>query len=481
MAMTFTRFLEVQKVVRGSINKSDGYMCSVIVEDNKGRMNTIHFDLVKGVNISSSSELTTNTMMNGDIIADHIYRKPVEVTIDGSYGEFGNRNIRFSGPWDKLGNVEEYFENIKNQGYRCSIITRSRSTEDDTRFKTRENMVLTNIDWTHNQSSISFSLTFTEQKTASLQIQDIPYTEEDEDGPDITDGVVTSFTEDVLDWNVVYKAIIILLDEDNMMTDDFKQELSECSSQAAIGAGLVIGGAVAGGIMTALVGLGVAGPGGWLLIGIGAVLGVIGYGIYSWINGAQQAADLQRAQEKWGTEQFQYFEGDDERNEDELNRFFSFVGGVADYVKTLDNYITAYNIPTNSEQEMLIYIDDDNYVFKFNKVSNSIGWNVRLTNTAGTSLCDRRCWGGALSDISQCLDKEGSYLYRTSGRYRIYLMYRKLNSDGSPDESGKNDLTNYFILISTINMEQFGELLNELIRNGGTVPKDRIQEYSNME
>ena len=476
--MDENRYNELQRNKRSSLNGA-GYMCALVVEDLEGNQETINFDLISSISVTSSSNLTENTMMNGDIIADHIYREPNEVTISGSYGLFSNRNVQFSGPWDKLGNVEEYFENIKNKGYKCSIITRSLLNNSSTRFKTRENMVLTSIEWTHHQTSIEFSLTFTEQKTASLQTQDIPYTEEDEDGPEITDGIATSFTEEVLDWDMVYGLVISMLNEDNMMTDEFKNELQELSFSES-GAAWIAGG-VAGYILGA-VGAVVAvilgsNPVGCIIAAVGALAIGIGVGIYNMVTEHQRKQELIAAQEKWGTEQFQYFEGDDERNEEELNRFFNFVGGVADYIKTLDNYITVYKIPTDVQQEMMIYIDDDNYVFKFNKISDSEGYQLTLS-TPSKVIKQSTCWNEAKPDISKLNDN--NYLYKTSNKYRIYLMYSLLDENGEPKEIGKNILTNYFILVSTINFENFSDLLTELIQNGGTVPQDRIQEFSNM-
>lgn len=476
--MDENRYNELQRNKRSSLTGA-GYMCALVVENLTGGQETINFDLISSVSITSSSNLTENTMMNGDIIADHIYREPNEVTIAGSYGLFGNRNIQFSGPWDKLGNIEEYFENIKNKGYKCSIITRSLLNNSSTRFKTRENMVLTNIERTHHQTSIEFSLTFTEQKTASLQTQDIPYTEEDEDGPEITDGIAASFTEEVLDWDMVYGLIISMLNEDNMMTEEFKNELQELSfseSGAILVAGGVIGGAAAAVGAVVAVALG-SNPVGWIIAAVGIFVGGIAWGIYNMVTEHQKKQELIAAQEKWGHEQFQYFEGDDERNEEELEDFFNFVGGIADYIKTLDNYITVYKIPTDAQQEMTIYIDDNNYVFKFNKISDSEGYQLTLS-TPSEVIKQSTCWNDAKSDISKLTDN--NYLYKTSNRYRIYLMYSNLDENGNPKESGKNVLTNYYILVSTINFENFSDLLTELIQNGGTVPRDRIQEFSNM-
>ena len=485
--MDENRYNEIQRNKKSSLSGA-GYMCALIVEDLNGNQETINFDLIDSVTVKSSSNLTENTMMNGDIVADHIYREPDEVTISGSYGLFGNRNVQFSGPWDKLGNVEEYFEGIKNKGYRCSIITRSLLNSSSTRFKTRENMILTDIDWTHNQNSISFTLSFTEQKTASLQTQDIPYTEEDEDVPEITDGIAASFTEEVLDWDFVYTLIIKMLDEDNMMTDEFKQEMSSLDASAWAGIATIFAGTIAAGVgigvaaaaITAAATVGMANawnPIGWVTLAA-AGLAAIGVGIYNLVTSLQRKEELQRAQEKWGTEQFQYFEGDDEKNEEELARFFNFVSGVADYIKTLDNYITVYKIPTNTQQEMMIYIDDNNYVFKFNKISTSSGRQLTLS-TPSNSIGQWTCWNEAKADISKL--NNNNTLHTTSNRYRIYLMYSNLDENGDPKTSGKNDLTNYFILVSTIDFEKFGDLLTELIQNGGTVPQDRIQEFSNME
>lgn len=499
--MNKDRFEELQKRKKTSVN-GDGYSCSIEIFDLNGNSEIVNFDLVDNVTVTADSKLTENTMMSGDIISDHIYREPVTVSITGSYGLHSSRNIQFTGSWDKLGNVEEYFENIKNMGYTCNIITRSLLNNNNTRFKTRSNMILTSINWTHNQISIGFTFTFTEQKTASKNTVDIKVIEDSSDSnlPDITDGQASSFVEDVLTWDYVAKLVVIMLKEDNMFTEEFAKSLASASKQKLNGIvqtltaiNPVIN------IIATLITMDWSASGFEIFKNIlsatsNIVLSIMN-GIYNWVMGDQTKKRLEQAQEKWGTEQFKFYEGDDNKNELEMERFLNYVGGVADYVRTLDNYIKCYKIPSNTQQEMMIYIDDENYVFKFtsttiiNKTSSSkysiidtegnkisgiettkTTWNCRLSTPS--SEIKSISLSSAMSDVSKCNDK--NYFHKTTNNYRIYLMYI------GGDNGSRDNLTNYCVITSTINFDKFSELLKELIQNGGTIPSDKIGEYSDL-
>lgn len=495
------RFEELQKQKKTSVN-GNGYSCSIEVFDLDGNSEIVNFDLVDSVSVSADSKLTENTMMTGDIISDHIYREPVTVSISGSYGLHSSRNIQFTGSWDKLGNVEEYFENIKNMGYSCSIITRSLLNNNNTRFKTRNNMILTSINWTHNQVSIGFNFTFTEQKTASRNTVDVKVIEDTSDSnlPDITDGQASSFVEDVLTWDYVAQLVVIMLKEDNMFTEEFAKSLASANKQKING---IIQTVTAFNpiinVIATLITMDWSASGWEIFKNItssftNVVISVMN-GIYNWIMGDQTKKRLEQAQEKWGTEQFKFYEGDDNKNQLEMERFLNYVGGVADYVRTLDNYIKCYKIPTNNQQEMMIYIDDENYVFKFasttivNKITSTkyalIDMDGNSTSTIETSKTTWNCrlstpsseitsisLSSAMSDVSKCNDK--NYLYKTTNNYRIYLMYI------GGDKGSKENLTNYCVITSTINFDKFSELLKELIQNGGTIPSDKSGEYSDL-
>ena len=47
----------------------------------------IEFDKVDDTDISSESDITTHPLVNGDTIADHMYRTPVTMSINGSFSK----------------------------------------------------------------------------------------------------------------------------------------------------------------------------------------------------------------------------------------------------------------------------------------------------------------------------------------------------------------------------------------------------------
>ena len=129
------------------------------------------FDYVEDATTNLTSDITTHPLVNGDIIADHMYLNPSTVSFSGTFSLLGNKKYDF-GNTDRLANIQEIFERIMKEGIMCTLVKMS-STGDTSRFKVRENMVLTSITWVERQTSMDFTFTFNEALTSV--VDDVEY------------------------------------------------------------------------------------------------------------------------------------------------------------------------------------------------------------------------------------------------------------------------------------------------------------------
>lgn len=480
--MDRNRFLELQQTKLRSV-KNEGYVATLIIENEDGEEKSIGFDVVEGISIDSNSNLTSHTMISGDVMSDHIYRQPDVVTISGSYGLFSSRNVYFEGENEKLANLEEYFENVKKKGLMITLITLN-SSNSQQRFKSRKNLVLTSIKWNHYQTSISFSFTLTEQKTANILIGDVEASQLDENEPELTDGVTSSFTEEVLDWNKVYGIIAQLMYNDGLITDEFLNKLksyeSEMNTDLIIATSIAVVSSIAAFTTALAIYTGVltsAGPVGWIALAITVAVGGAIYFVHKGIETENQKRKLEEAQKRWQCEQFKVYD-DPVKQKAEIERFYKTVSNIGNYIKTLDDKISIFKVPVNKIQEMMIYIDDANYIFKFNKNTADSNWDLDIYKENELLRKETNIEESALNNLYNCNDQTlltGSY---TTNGYGIYLMVDDFDDKGNIDVSKRKDLRNYYILTSTINFVKFDSLLTDLIKNGGTIPEDRIEEYS---
>lgn len=147
-------------------------------------------DVVKTKSITASSTITNQPLQSGDTMSDHMYRNPTTFNVSGtfalngenandiSYGFVGKEN-------DRLTQIETLLEKIKDEGYLCDLITMSfddngKNDVNNTRFKVRKNMALTNITWSEKLNSIDYQLSFQEVITVdSIDTSEIVVDDDD--------------------------------------------------------------------------------------------------------------------------------------------------------------------------------------------------------------------------------------------------------------------------------------------------------------
>lgn len=454
------------------IDNSFRYVVSCRIDDEDY---DFEFDVVKNASISERSSLTTHPLVNGDVIGDHLFREPTSITIDGTFSLNGNKPTNFQGNGSRLYNIQQTFRRIKNEGIKCRIVKTSKSDNIATRFSTYENMVLTGIRWTEKQNSLGFSFNFVE--VLSVDVEEVSYEVDvtDENLPAITDAMTLDFTDTLLDWDEIDKIVLNQLINVELISSEFLQGCVETALKAW--GGLVVGGVIGEVVGVTLIGfkvllgIGVASAGvpiiGWIAVGVIGVIGAIAGAIIAAYNSIKK----HDAQRKYKIKAFKLYK-DDRKNQAEFERFASYIGSIHQNLEYLENSMKVYGISSNEEQECMVYIDDDYYIFTFKKNNTSLKYGLNITNSAGKVLREMNELNG-FRNIGECT--EGNYLFKTDNGYYVYLINLKLeqliNSAAHPytiDEAN-NDLTNYVVFVTQINMSNFNKTLNDIIVNAMTV------------
>lgn len=495
MAMTRERYDELVKdrVKQYSVTKS-GYRVVLTPHFEKNSNMTIEelkkvdsdnspieFDIVNSKTVESSSKITDYPMVNGDTVADHMIRQPVSISISGVYSMYGNKPTSFKGENDRLTNIEALFERIKDEGVMCSIVTIDRGSNSKQRFKARNNMVLTRISWTESQASLSFSFDFTEALTVELNDIQVDYT--DENLPAITDAASLDFTDIFIDYNQVTEICIQQLDSLGLMQDKFwpnvvywLKTVGETNLSTRVGAAVV---GVPVGIATLLTISAIVGTvpvAGWIATGIISGVTAVAGAIWALVSSIKK----KKAERDYAVNQFKIYK-DENKQKQENERFANYIGNIHLQIKYLDDVIKVYGISSDEEQECMLFVDDEYYVFTFKKnntqsTSNNVVWGCDITNI---SIDDKvgnidDVSSYALSNISECTSTNN--MFKTKNGYYVYLINKKLfaieNADYSSDEERnnaitecKNDLTNICVLVSTINMDNFNDTLRDVVIN----------------
>lgn len=441
---------------------------------NIDRLNSpIEFDVVNDHDVDSSSTITTQPLVNGDTVADHMIREALTLNLSGIFSLYGNKPTRFPGGENRLTNIEKFFEKIKNEGIFCSIVMMSRDKSNNQRFKVRDSLVLNRVHWKYSQASVNYTFNFTEIITVDVDIPEKDYT--DENLPAITDATPLNFTDTLLDVDDVLAIAIKKLEELNLLSNGFLNYvvstftdglLGTAITGAAVGAlAIAIGSWIAGGLLA-------IGPAGWAVIGviaaIGAVVGMI-VGIY-------KGMTRRIAEKEFGVKAFEYYK-DDLKNKQEVERFADYTSTISENLNYLNEYMQVYGIGSSEAQECMLYVDDTYYIFTFTKlnvatVGEKIVWLCHVENIDGTLKKDFNLTDASFSNLSEC--KSSNCLFRASNGSYVYFVNNKLYSVenrtyNNSDErykaitECKSDLKSYYILATKIKMEDFQNKLKEAV------------------
>ena len=405
---------------------------------------------VSDTNINLTSSMTTHPVVSGDIIADHIYKNPGTMNFSGVFSLNGSKGIVIDNNGLRLDDVQTLFEKIKDEGILCTIVKINTTNLDENlnqkpSFKVRENMTLTGITWVERINSMGFNLSFTQALLSDVQEFDIDI--DDNYLPNISEPATLNFTDTLIDWEQIDAILIKSIRDLDLMTDKFLNYLKSMSKESLVGMG--IGLAVATVLIVALH-IPVIG---WAAAGIIAAVGIIGGFIAGIIKGFKK----QKQKNKYKIEQFRYYQ-DDRKNQREVQRFSNFVGEVHKQLSQLNNHLKVYSIASDEDQEAMVTIDNNYYIFTFtkNKANNNPYYSLNITDINSVSKKILSNISSSPTDIGQLTSS--NYLFRADeGGSYIYLI--------CIDEKDKQNLKNYYILVSSINMDEYNKTINNIIKN----------------
>ena len=406
--------------------------------DNTGNITTFVLDTVYDTNINSSSSITSHPVVSGDIIADHMWNNPDTLSLRGTFSLNGSKGIVVDGEGTRLQNVQSLFEKIKRNGILCSIVKiRIKDKDQLPRFNTRHNMVLTNISWVEKINSLDFTFSFSQALLADTQ-EYVP-TQDDSFSPDLDFPKSSNFTDTLMNVEQVDAIIIEVMKNNNVVTEEFLNFLRSMSQTALIAVGV---GVAAAAVLVGVLSIPVAG---WIVAAVGAAIVMVA-GLIKWIKGAVERSKLR-------IKQFDYHR-DEKKNRSELNRFAGVIEEIHNELVKLNDYMTVYAVSENAAQISILNIDNNYYQFKFekNNTSNSYGLTVLDINDSIEKTIPNI--SSCIEDISQATN-DNCLLNLDTGSY-VYLIC---------NDEDKTKLTNYYILVTTLNMNEYANTLKEIIKN----------------
>lgn len=433
-------------ISRLSINNVDVVVTLTFKLD--GITQTLVLDTVSDVSVNCSSNLTEHPVVNGTMIADHMFINPVTMTIAGSISIMNaNQNASiFNQEGSILSNIQYLFERLQREGVMCDIVKLS-SFNDNVMFLRRQNMVLTNIQWNEGIDRLSFNFGFRQAITVEVEQNDIDWS--DEFLPSLTEGNSMSFTQTLLDWTVVDQMVGQIMDDKELWQDKFKSYLGSLDEVQLVG---LVGGAVIGleivHTVAFFTALSVAATVGIVAVAVVAVIGlVVGLAI-------KNALDKKELDKEFRENQFKYYENDRLRQQ-EVERFCNFIGGIHQNLTKLDNYLKVFQITSNEDQECLIAIGNTYYIFNFKHDNVNNVWTCNVYDvdyeTCRASITNMN--STALQDFSACTPQNTLFNVPETGEYVYFIT----------DGSNPNDLTTYNVVTSAINPQEVTKAIEDII------------------
>ena len=207
----------------------------------------IYLENVSDSQITKNITITTHPIVSGEEIADHYYKEPITMTINGVISLNGSKSEVLEGSTVRgnprmLRRFEEVFERVQNDGHLCDIVKIQRGESGSYRFSKRENMVLTAISWTEGINTLGFNMTFRQALIVDQTIfeddnridtgktdRDNNNTLPDESLPNVNVPDKTSFAREIVDWDVIEAQIVASLHMSGAIPNEFYNAIISAS------------------------------------------------------------------------------------------------------------------------------------------------------------------------------------------------------------------------------------------------------------
>lgn len=426
----------------------------------------IEFDYVDDRSISSNATITSSPTVDGDYIADHMYREPKTMSISGKFSLNGYQPTVFDGSDSRLANIETLFEEIQAKGIRCEIATK-KANDESSLFVVRDNMYLQSIQWVEKVNSIEFTFNFNEVMTIATDeiLYDLDVV--DDTLPQLTDAKQSSIFGTLISFEDLFAMIDRIAYETGLTSTDFWDRFEKLSSATAIslvGIAATVGltyAAISSGLAATIattVGIPVVG---WI-VAAGAAIAFIGISLWKIFSDDYES-------NKFKVEQFIAYD-DDKKMKAEIERYVTFKSQIIKQILTIENAIDCYEFVVDDNQETMITIDGDIYDFEFIRNNDTQLYSCKIVNTTSQTIYQQQTIS-SVTNIADC--KPNNCIFRTEqSGYYVYLACPGLaaidvtKDDGAEVyEEMQRDLTNYQLVVLHFNPEEFTNMLSEIIRN----------------
>lgn len=387
-------------------------------------------DTIDDTNVNARSTLTTHPVPDGTEVADHIYKEPTTMSVTGTFTDYGSER--------RLPEIQRIFEEIKDNGYLCSIVKITNNSVDDIRFMRRNNMVLDSINWTESINSMRFSLNFTQ--ALLVEVDEAVVDTSDEFLPNIYAPQSLNFTETLLDWSYVDAQVLSALSTAGLVTDIFLTYLKGSSATTLA----VILGAGTAALVVASVSIAAIPYAAAIAV---AIIGV--YGILKTIHNIVQDT-------KYKIDVFDVYK-DNRKTDAEVKRYGNLISSIHTKLNTLNDKIKVYKFDSNIDQELDVIINNNYYTFRVTKNSSSEHYALTILqyDTIISNIGDINTY--AMEDFSQCINDNNLLKSQKDASYCYILCAGE-----------RDDLTNFYIVVSEIAPESFTSEMNTLIEDALT-------------
>lgn len=423
---------------------------AVTIDDEKRYLD---LDTIDRVSVDLTSTVSTYPLVEGDSISDHMYRQPGTITISGTF----STNSRFSTlnytGLSRLKAIQNLFERIKDERLFVDIMSI---------YNVRQNYVLQSIQWTEHANTLDYTFSFKQIYTAAVEEVEYKVDVNDPNLPILTEPLQLDLTDTLIDWEEIDKMVIAALKSAKLIDDEFLLgALTIITSDEARTALVVTGvGAalLAKGVIGTAITLGVSIPvAGWIALGVSAIAA----GIFALVTWGKKKTE----QSKYAIKAFKNYENDRQRQA-EVERFVNFLGEIHTQLEVLETAAQVFAITANTNQECVMSIDGDYYIFNFEKNNATGFWSLKITDINGSLISETAQLVG-LANMTECSTNNNLFMGK-SGTY-VYLINMKL---GEADIYGDydnmdyyNDLTNFVFLVTKVDMQEWNTLVSDIISN----------------
>lgn len=423
---------------------------AVTIDDEKRYLD---LDTIDRVSVDLNSTVSTYPLVDGDSISDHMYRQPGTITISGTFSTNSKfSTLNYTG-LARLKAIQNLFERIKDERLFVDIMSI---------FNVRQNYVLHSIQWTEHANTLDYTFSFKQIYTAVVEEVEYAVDQNDPNLPILTEPLQLDLTDTLVDWEEIDKMVIAALKSAKLIDDEFLLgALTIITSDEARGMLVVTGvGAalLAKGIIGTAITLGVSIPVvGWIALGVSAIAA----GIFALVTWGKKKTE----QSKYAIKAFKNYENDRQKQA-EVERFVNFLGEIHAQLETLETAAQVFAITANTNQECVMNIDGDYYIFTFEKNNTTGFWGMKITDIE-RSLVSETAQMVGLKDMTDCSTNNNLFMGK-SGTY-VYLINMKLSESEIYGDSENmdyyNDLTNFVFLITKVDMQEWNTLVSDIISN----------------